>query len=175
MDRVRPSRNASQSVRGSAAERDAAAILARAEQDERAAETLRDQLQATGLRPMPGDELIRPHLAPHEEVVAMRQAVVEHVNRDGAARAWTARLYLTTQRLILLNREPFSVRLVAIDEILVSGERILLTLDDGTGMRIDAGSPRVLRVQLAAARASAAVGISDAREAAIPEGQPDSR
>ena len=47
-----------------------------------------------------------------------------------------------------------SVGLADIEELACVGERLLVSLADGTGLTIDAGRPRLLRVQIAAARAA---------------------
>ena len=86
------------------------------------------------------------------------QAVVESLS---------GRLYLTTARLVLLVRPTadgqtadgptdgeLSVGLADIEELACVGERLLVSLADGTGLTIDAGRPRLLRVQIAAARAA---------------------
>jgi hypothetical protein len=41
----------------------------------------------------------------------------------------------------------------SIEELAVAGERVLISLTDGTGLRLDAGAPRVLRLLIAAVRA----------------------
>jgi hypothetical protein len=65
-------------------------------------------------------------------------------------------LYLTSRRLVHLGPEVREVDLTAIDEIGVVLERLLLVdLADGSDLAIEVDQPRVLRVQLAAARAAA--------------------
>jgi hypothetical protein len=44
-----------------------------------------------------------------------------------------------------------TVRLVEIEELSLAAEQLLVTLHDGTGLSFDAGSPRLLRVLVAAA------------------------
>ena len=44
-----------------------------------------------------------------------------------------------------------------IDDVVLSGERLLLVLRGGQGVSIDAPQPRLLRVEIAAARAAAPV------------------
>ena len=79
----------------------------------------------------------------------------------------SGRLYLTTARLLLLVRPTadgpaadgpadgeLTVGLADIEELACVGERLLVSLADGTGLTIDAGRPRLLRVQIAAARAA---------------------
>ena len=80
----------------------------------------------------------------------------------GDVESLSGRLYLTTARLVLLARTPdgpsdaeLSVPLDDVEELACVGERLLVSLADGTGLTIDAGRPRLLRVQIAAARAAA--------------------
>lgn len=105
---------------------------------------------------MTPDADIAPNLRPDEDVVEVRQAatVGRHAATD-AVETFAGRLYLTTSRLILLGRAALHVELSEIDELALAGERLLVTLQDGTGLAIDAGGPRLLRVQVAAARAAA--------------------
>jgi hypothetical protein len=138
-----------------AAERDARAIADRAAEDEREAGELRTRIRA-GFRPRADrDAGIRDHLSPDEDVVEIRDAVVaERVESDGTSRLLGGRLYVTTARLLLLGPEPLGIPLAEVDEVAVAGERLLVTLVDGSGLRLDAGRPRLLRVQIAAAQAA---------------------
>ena len=65
-------------------------------------------------------------------------------------------LYLTSQRLVHVGEASREVSLDAIQETAVSLERLLLLdLTDGSDLAIEVDQPRLLRVQLAAARANA--------------------
>ena len=65
-------------------------------------------------------------------------------------------LYLTSQRLIHAGQSPREVRLADITETGVALERLLLVdLADGSALAIEVDQPRLLRVQLASARAAA--------------------
>jgi hypothetical protein len=134
--------------------RDAAAILERATADELAASDLRERLGRDGLPRLEADDTIRPHLGDGEHVVEVRDVVVaERFDGDGRLDTLSARLYLTTERLLLVGADRIAIPLAAIDEVSLAGERVLLSLRDGSGWRLDAGWPRLLRVQVAAARA----------------------
>ncbi len=136
--------------------RDAEEILARTRADEEEAERARARYRESGLPVVAPDPEIAPNLRPDEDVVEVRHAAT--VGRHAAADAvetFVGRLYLTTSRLILLGRAALDVELSEIDELALAGERLLVTLRDGTGLAIDAGGPRLLRVQVAAARAAA--------------------
>jgi hypothetical protein len=52
---------------------------------------------------------------------------------------------------MVVGHAPLDVELGGIDELALAGERLLVTLRDGTGLSIDASRPRLLRVQIAAA------------------------
>ncbi len=164
-----------------AALRDAADIVARTAADEADAIQARERYRSAGLEAIEPDPEIRARLGPNEELVEMRpgamvgRALLAGVGgaagEGGAGTAPSAahdvvellsgRLYLTTARLVLLVRPTadgppdaeLSVGLADIEELACVGERLLVTLADGTGLTIDAGRPRLLRVQIAAARA----------------------
>jgi hypothetical protein len=65
-------------------------------------------------------------------------------------------LYLTSRRLVHAGLELREINLVDITETAVALERLLLVdLADGSDLAIEVDQPRLLRVQLAAARAAA--------------------
>ena len=65
-------------------------------------------------------------------------------------------LYLTSDRLVHIGEARHEVALEAIEETAVALERLLLLdLTDGSDLAIEVDQPRLLRVQLAAARANA--------------------
>ena len=65
-------------------------------------------------------------------------------------------LYLTSDRLVHLGQERHEVELGDIEETAVALERLLLLdMTDGSDMAIEIDQPRLLRVQLAAARVNA--------------------
>ena len=167
--------------------RDAADIVARTAADEADAIQARERYRSEGLQAIEPDPEIRARLGPNEELVEMRpgamvgRALLAGVGgaagEGGAGTAPSAaqavvdslsgRLYLTTERLVLLVRPTaegttadrptdgeLSVALADIEELACVGERLLVSLADGTGLTIDAGRPRLLRVQIAAARAT---------------------
>jgi hypothetical protein len=165
-----------------AALRDAADILARTAADEADAIQARERYRSEGLHAIDPDPEIGARLRPNEKLIEMRpgamvgRALLAGVGgaaagEDGAGTASSAaqavaeslsgRLYLTTSRLVLLARPAdaptdaeISVGLTDIEELACVGERLLVSLADGTGLTIDAGRPRLLRVQIAAAQAA---------------------
>ena len=106
----------------------------------------------TGCPTIEPDGPVAEHLRPAETVVDVRPSSVvsRHLRGDGTD-DFAGSLYLTSQRLILVGHTPFEVELDQIDELALAGERLLVTLADGTGLSIDAARPRLLRVQIAAA------------------------
>jgi hypothetical protein len=162
-----------------AALRDAADILARTTADEADAIAARDRFRSEGQPPIDADPEIGGRLLPGERLIEVRAAAMLGLGplAGGAAvESLSGRLYVTTARLILLARpiadeatdaDPeLTVALADIDELAVVGERLLVSLADGTGLTIDAGRPRLLRVQIAAARVTSR---SESRSAALEE------
>ena len=166
-----------------AALRDATDIVARTAADEADAIAARERYRADGIGTIAPDPEIASRLGDNERLIETRPGAMVGraqltgvggiggaAGEDGAGTASSAaqgvdalsgRLYLTTSRLVLLSRPAdrptdteLSVGLVDIEELACVGERLLVSLADGTGLTIDAGRPRLLRVQIAAARAA---------------------
>ena len=142
-------------IQDDAAFRDAARILARAEADETAANQARELHRAKALTPMEPDLRIAPVLDHDECLYAVRRhAVLDRRQALGpiAPSGIAGDLYLTSRRLVLLGRRPLSFDLEDIEEVLLSGERLLLVMHDGEGASLHVAQPRLLRVEIAAAR-----------------------
>jgi hypothetical protein len=138
--------------------RDAEEILLRAHEDEREAVEARARYRADGLPSLEVDGPILDHLRQGETVVDVRLSTIvsRHLRGDGTDE-FPGRLYLTTQRIMVVGGAPLEIELGAIDELALAGERLLVTLRDGTGLSIDASRPRLLRVQISAALAAGRV------------------
>jgi hypothetical protein len=156
--------------------RDASEILARSAADETDAIEARERYRSEGLPAVEPDPEIALRLHTGEGVVEVRPGATlgraplagsvasdDPISAGDLALGQTqaGRLYLTTSRLVLLTRPSdspdvleLSVELANIEELALVGERLLVSLVDGTGLTIDAGRPRLLRVQIAAARAA---------------------
>jgi hypothetical protein len=133
--------------------RDAEEILLRAHEDERDAVEARARYRADGLPTLEVDEILAEHLRPNETVVDVRlSAVVNRHLRGDDTDVFAGRLCVTNQRLMIVGGTPLDIELGDIDELALAGERLLVTLRDATGLSIDASRPRLLRVQIAAAR-----------------------
>jgi hypothetical protein len=132
--------------------RDAEDILERAREDEREAFEARGRYRTQGPPRLDPDPAVAERIRPGETVVSIRPSSVisRHLRGDGID-GHAGRLYLTSQRLILLGRTDVEIGLDQIEELALAGERLLVTLKDGTGLSIDADRPRLLRVQIAAA------------------------
>jgi hypothetical protein len=132
--------------------RDAEDILERAREDEREAFEARVLYRTEGLPAIEPDAAIEEHIRAGETVVSVRpSSVISRHQHGDATDDHAGRLYLTTQRLVLLGHSDVEVELDQIDELALAGERLLVTLTDRTGLSIDADRPRLLRVQIAAA------------------------
>ncbi|HEX6474666.1 MAG TPA: hypothetical protein VF114_06235 [Candidatus Limnocylindria bacterium] len=137
-----------------AALRDAAAIAQRISADEQAADAERARLvdgelpdlraQTDGALPLTDGELVH----------AIRHAAL--LEEGDAALPKGGVLFLTSKRLVHVGEASREIGLDAIQESAVALERLLLLdLTDGSDLAIEVDQPRLLRVQLAAARANA--------------------
>jgi len=135
--------------------RDAEEILERARDDERDAVEARTRYRADGLPVLEVDGSVAERLRPGETVIDSRTSAVvsRHLRGDGTD-DFPGRLFVTTRRLMVVGSVQLDVELDQIDELALAGERLLVTLRDGTGMAIDASRPRLMRVQIAAALAA---------------------
>lgn len=132
--------------------REAQAIVARVERDELDAQVAREQYRSGIVAGVTPDAAVIPHLQPGEGLLAVRaSASADADGRGDGEDALAGPLYLTDRRLLLLAREPLEIDLASIDEVALAGERLLVSLRDGTGVNLQAPGPRLLRVQIAAA------------------------
>ena len=143
---------------GDPAIRDAAEILARVAADDAAADEARERYRIGPLPSLDANPGAAAQLEPGEHIVAIRESVVldrREPRPDLAALAGVAgTLYVTTRRLMLVGRIRLSIDLPEIEDVAVSGERLLLVLRDARGVSLETARPRLLRVELAAARAA---------------------
>jgi hypothetical protein len=140
--------------------RDADAILARAAEDEAAAFEARERFREREIEPLEPDGRIAELLLPGEEVLAVRlAALLDRRMPSIRGSGWPAfaglagDLYVTSSRLVLVGRTVLEYDLDAIREAVVSSERLLLTLTCGAGITLAIDRPRLLRVEIGAARA----------------------
>jgi hypothetical protein len=139
--------------------RDAAEILARVSADEAAAGQARERYRTQTMPALEPDVRIAPLLATDEQVVAVRHSAQldrrQPIPIPDAPLGLAGDLYLTSRRLVLVGRQTLSFDLGDIEEVGVSGERLLLVMCGGTGVSLDVAEPRLLRVEVATARALA--------------------
>ena len=144
---------------GAPALRDAAHILARAQADEAAADEARERYRMRAIPALEPDGRIAPLLGPDEQVLAVRRSVMldrrQAPPRSEASTELAGDLYVTSRRLVLVGRLTLSFHLDEIEEAMLSGERLLLVMPGGQGASLDVAQPRLLRVEIAAARVAA--------------------
>lgn len=138
--------------------RDARSIAARIAEDEVQADEARERYQADGLPIMEADDRLTPLLQPDEIPHAMHaSAMLEMGTTGGNGRHPVGgTLYLTSRRLIHLGEQVAEVPLASIEEMAVAlGRLLLIRLQDGLDLALEVAHPRLLRVQIAAAKAAA--------------------
>ena len=139
--------------------RDAAEIVARAAADEAAADQAREAYRARAMPALEPDPRIAPLLGPDEHVLAVRRSAMldrrQAPPRSEASTELAGDLYVTSRRLVLVGRLTLSFHLTEIEEAMLSGERLLLVMPGGQGASLDVAQPRLLRVEIAAARVAA--------------------
>ena len=144
---------------GAPALRDAAQILARAQADEAAADEARERYRTRAMPALEPDGRIAPLLGPDEQVLAVRRFVMldrrEPAVGSDVPTGLAGDLYLTSQRLVLVGRRTQSFHLDEIEEVMLAGERLLIVMRDGEGVSLGVAQPRLLRVEIAAARVAA--------------------
>jgi hypothetical protein len=126
----------------------------RAEDEEAAADDIRRVLRTAGNVPIEPDPRVATMLAPGEQVLAFRREVTvaggpsprEHEPGRGD-------LYVTDRRLIVLGDTRLTLRLERILEAEIRERRLLLRVKDADWLSVGVDDPRVLRVQIGAARA----------------------
>jgi hypothetical protein len=137
-----------------AALRDATAIAQRISADEQAADAERARLVDGELPDLRAQVDGALSLTDGEAVHAIRRSAL--LEQGDAVLPAGGSLYLTSQRLVHVGEARREISLDAIDESAVALERLLLLdLSDGSDLAIEVDQPRLLRVQLAAARANA--------------------
>ncbi len=129
------------------------------ELDESAAARARAQYRSEGIATLETDAGIEPLLEPGERIFAAHRParLRRRVSPAGAAEppVMEGDLYLTSARLVLVGPTVVTVDLEEIQEAVLAGETLLLVMRHGVGISIALERPRLLRVQIAAARAVA--------------------
>jgi hypothetical protein len=108
----------------------------------------------TPIAALHGVEPGRARLWCDETVLAVREGAAVERREPPATHGVEGALFLTSRRLLLEGRAAdIEIDLGEICETDVVGDRLVLTLASGRHLWLDCGLPRLLRVQLAAARA----------------------
>ena len=157
-------RPAADSPRPDPALADAAALVARAEADEASAADARERFRHEPMPAQQPDDTMRPLLEAGEVVHTARSAAILNTTTGASPLpGYGGTLYLTNRRLVHVGRVVVSIDLEQIRELSLAGERLLLTFDGGEGISLDLDRPRLLRVEIAAARAAAKARSSNQR------------
>ena len=124
--------------------------------DRTASDRARSRYRRASMATIEPDAAIAPLLCPGEQVHAMRRGAMFELREplDGASvnRCGAGDLYLTSRRLVVLSGPMLDVELEWIREIGLAGDRLLLTLADVSGVCLVVTGPRLLRVEISAAR-----------------------
>ena len=126
--------------------------------DEASATAARERFRDEEMATLAPDPVIAPLLQPGERLLAIRRGVhLEYrLPTAGSGSADVGGdMYLTTARLVLLGCHTITIGLGDISEVEQSGSRLLLAMRDGEGMALNVDEPRLLRVEIATARAAA--------------------
>lgn len=134
--------------------RDAHVIAARVAADEAAADVERERLGREPLPTIPSaaDQVFQ--VWPGEVIHAERRAALVERGQELPPSGGT--LYVTSRRLVHVGNEAIEeIELDRVTDMAVALERLLLVeLSDGSDLAIEVDQPRLLRVQVAAARAT---------------------
>jgi hypothetical protein len=125
--------------------------------DEAAAALARARFRNQGVARLEPDQVLRPMLEPGEQLIALRRSAVLHhpeTPDSNAGEPVTVDVYVTSRRLVLAGSRIETFELADLDEASVSNDGLLLVLCDGRGLELDVDWPRLLRVEIAAARAA---------------------
>jgi hypothetical protein len=125
--------------------------------DQAAADEARVRYRRRGVESLDPDERIGPILDPGEQLVAVRRSAVAYRAETPGSVATppiVVDLYVTSRRLVLAGPDMIFFDLAALDEAVVSHERLLIVLRDGVGLVLEVEQPRLLRVEIATARAA---------------------
>jgi hypothetical protein len=137
----------------------ALAVDGRPGDDETAAAAARERYRSQPMTDLIPDAELAGFLATDERVLAARShATLERRQPVGAkplASGLRGRLIVTSSRVLLVGRTTLSFDLRDITETVMGGDYLLVVMRDGLGFAIDVPLPRLLRVEIAAARTAA--------------------
>lgn len=141
--------------------RDATEIVRRAAEDETAATAARLRYRIEAPRRLEPDESLAPLVDHDEWLIAVRRSAILNRREPRPSEPPRAglggQLAVTSRRLIWAGRQVLTFELASIEEIILSGDRLLVVMRHGVGVALEVDQPRLLRVEIAAARAAARV------------------
>ncbi len=131
-----------------------------AQMDEEEASEARRRYRSEGIEPLEPDARIGPLLAPGEVVFAHHRVVAlarrQRSKEIVPSAQMRGHLYVTSARLVHVGPSVLTIDLDDIEDAALAGELVLLIVRGGVGITLDSDRPRLLRVQMAAARAGRA-------------------
>jgi len=104
------------------------------------------------MEPMGPDARVDPLLDPDETVLVTCHASLLCPREGSKASGLAGELYLTSKRLLHLGGGTMSADLDRIDEVTLRDDGLAVTRTDGDSILLGVEQPRLLRVQIAAAR-----------------------
>ncbi len=138
---------------------DASRIVDRDGDDEAAAAAARVAYQTEPMTRLEPDPAVAQLLAPGERLLAIRRwATLERrqpIPGERLARGLGGQLFITSRRLLHVGRLVLTFQLADITETALGAGHLLVVMRDGTGLALGVDQPRLLRVQIAEARATA--------------------
>jgi hypothetical protein len=122
--------------------------------DESLAAAARARFRTDGMVGIEPDHQMRSALRPDEQLLAVRHAAGVERLIDGVRSTLSGPLAITNSRLLVVDGQPVTLASFdELDDVTLVTDRLLVMLTTGVGLTIDAANPRLLRVELAAARA----------------------
>jgi hypothetical protein len=123
-------------------------------EDESLAAAARARFRTDGMVGIEPDHQMRLALRPDEQLLAVRQAAGVERLIDGVRSMLSGPLAITNDRLLVVDGQAVTLASFdELDDVTLVTDRLLVMLTTGVGLTIDAVNPRLLRVELAAARA----------------------
>jgi len=126
------------------------------ETDRTEAAAARSRYRAVGLVPISPVPGMDEALGPGEWLVARRPSVRIDRRHHGEELRPCGDLYVTSERVLVLGRGTISIPLDDIEDAALLGGALVLVLCGGNAVTVETDRPRLLRVQIAAARAARA-------------------
>ena len=124
--------------------------------DHAASDRARAEYRCASMATIEPDPAIALLLCPGERLHTLRRGVMFEIREPLGAgtvnQCGAGDLYLTSRRMLVLSRPVLVVELEWIREIELAGDRLLLTLGDGSGVCLVVTGPQLLRVEISAAR-----------------------